>query len=271
MPTLPSVIAHPLGRIRTRHVRYALLAVVLASVVALATGRGSRSFEAYCPFGGMESLWGLFTAGEFSCALGPLNLSMLVAVLALTLLAKKAFCGWACPIGFLSEIVARLGGRLWKRRPRIPRPVDRPLRLLRYAALAAALYFTFRLGELVLRGFDPFYAIFSGFGHGSLGWISYATLGVIIAGAFVVPMFFCRYLCPLGATLDAPSRLGAIRIVRDDASCTQCGACGDACPQGLEPFALQEVRDRDCTNCLECVESCPIDATLTLRARMPAQ
>ena len=31
-----------------------------------------------------------------------------------------------------------------------------------------------------------------------------------------MPMFFCRYLCPLGATLDPLSRLGLIKIVRDD-------------------------------------------------------
>ena len=54
-------------------------------VVYLALGYGERSFEAYCPFGGVESLWGLFTAGEFSCSLGPLNLSMLLALLVLTL------------------------------------------------------------------------------------------------------------------------------------------------------------------------------------------
>ena len=48
-----------------------MLAVVLGLVIYLALGRGARSFEAYCPFGGVESLWSLFTTGEFSCALGP--------------------------------------------------------------------------------------------------------------------------------------------------------------------------------------------------------
>lgn len=255
-------------RIRMRHIRYALLTAILGAVVYLAAGRGARSFEAYCPFGGMESLWGLFTGGQFTCALGPLNLSMLVAIVALALVAKKAFCGWACPIGFLSELVNRLSGGLWKKRPRIDARIDRRLRLLRYAALAASLYFTYRLSELVLRGFDPFYVIFSGFGHGTLGWITFATFGAITIGAFLVPMSFCRYLCPLGATLDPASRVGVVKIVRDDATCTQCGECATACPQGIEPFAVAEVRDRDCTNCLECVESCPVDGTLTLKARL---
>jgi polyferredoxin len=253
---------------KTRILRYAMLTLVLGAVVYLALGYGRRSFEAYCPFGGMESLWGLFRTGEFSCALGPLNLSMLVALLGLTLVAKKAFCGWACPIGFLGELASRAGGAVWKRRPAPARTVNHRLKLLRYAALAVTLYFTYKLGELVLRGFDPFYIIFSGVGHGTFGWITYGTFGVLVAGAFVVPMFFCRYLCPLGATFDPLGRLGLIKVVRDAELCTACGNCGRACPHGIHPHETDSVRDRDCTNCLECVDACPVKGTLRLEARL---
>ncbi|MFH1681027.1 MAG: 4Fe-4S binding protein [Candidatus Eisenbacteria bacterium] len=253
---------------KTRYLRYGLMGAVLVSVIYLALGFGSRSFEAYCPFGGMESLWGLWRTGEFSCALGPLNLSMFLAVLVLALAAKKAFCGWACPIGFLGELTGRLGGlfRPGRRRPN-PRINDR-LKLLRYAALVASLYFTYKLGELVLRGFDPFYAVFSGFGHGTLGWITYATLGAILAGSLVVPMFFCRYLCPLGATFDPISRLGFVKIVRDSDLCTACADCGAACPHDIRPYETKTVRDRDCTNCLECIDACPVKGALNLRATL---
>jgi polyferredoxin len=150
----------------------------------------------------------------------------------------------------------------------VPPRADRRLKLLRYVALAASLAFTYKLGELVLRGFDPFYVVFSGFGHGTIGWVSVAVLGAIAAGSIVIPMFFCKYLCPLGATLDPASRLGLIKIVRDDANCTQCGDCASACPHGIEPFAVNAVRHRDCTNCLECVEACPVEGTLELRATL---
>jgi ferredoxin len=256
----------PKRRLRTRYLRYALLAGVLASVLYAALGHGRRSFEAWCPFGGMESLWGLGRTGTFSCALGPLNLSMLIAALALTLLAKKAFCGWACPVGFLGELAGRLGAALGSRRPRIGARWNGRLKWLRYAALAVSLVFTYRLGELVLRGFDPFYVIFSGFGHGTLGWISYATLGAIAAGAIIIPMFFCRYLCPLGATFDALSPLGVIKIVRDDGLCTRCADCAQACPHDIRPLDVRAVRHRDCTNCLECLDACRVPGCLSLRA-----
>jgi len=252
--------------LKCRYVRYVMLSGVLASVVYLALGRGSRSFEAYCPFGGVESLWGLLTAGEFTCALGPLNVSLMIAVLALALLAKKAFCGWACPIGFLGELAARLGARGWRRRPSVPAKADARLKLLRYAALAVALVFTYRSSELVLRGYDPFYLIFSGLGHGSAGVLSAAVLGVTALGAFVVPMLFCRYLCPMGAVLDPLSRAGLIRVHRDGSKCTACGRCDRACLQRIPVHELKVVRHRDCTNCLECMDACPETDVLQLRA-----
>lgn len=255
-------------RIKNRYLRYAMLTGVMGAVLSLALGLGSRSFEAYCPFGGVESLWGLFTAGEFSCTLSPLNLSMLVSLLVLALVAKKAFCGWACPIGFLSELLARGSTKWWKGRPQVPEGANRGLKLLRYLVLAAALFFTYRTGELVLRGYDPYYLLFSGFGHGSVGLVSLAVLAAILVGLWVVPMFFCRYLCPMGAVFDPFSRLAPVRLFRDGARCTGCGHCGRACLHEIPVHTLATVRHRDCTNCLECLDACTERGALELRAKL---
>jgi polyferredoxin len=252
--------------VKNRYIRYGLLTIILGMVIYLALGYGTRSFEAYCPFGGMESLWGLFTAGEFSCALGPLNLSLMIALIVLVILSKKSFCGWACPIGFMGALLGRLGGKGWKKRPRIPAKTNFWLKLIRYAALVISLYFTYKTGELILRGYDPFYIIFSGLGHGSFGIISIIVTIIIAVGAFVVPMMFCRYLCPLGAVFDPFSRVGFIKITRNDSTCTSCGSCNDACPHDIPVMALDKIRHRDCTNCLECVDACPEKDTLQIRA-----
>lgn len=256
----------------TRHanrwLRYPILALILGLTVYLALGFGNRSFEAFCPFGGMESLWGLIFGGEFSCTLGPLNLSMLIGVLALALLARKAFCGWACPIGFLGELASRFTGLIWRRRPLPSTKVNGYLKLLRYPVLVVALYFTYKTGELILRGYDPFFLIFSGFGHGSLGIVSWIVLGVLIVGAFLVPMFFCRYLCPLGATFDPFSRLGLLKIVRNEGTCNNCGACNRKCPHSLSPNSVTTLRHHDCTLCMECVDACTVKNTLELKATL---
>ena len=251
---------------RNRFLRYSLLTVIAGLVTSLALGYGSRSFEAYCPFGGAESLWGLFTTGQFSCALGPLNLSLFVGVIGLTLIAKKAFCSWACPIGFLGELLGMLGLRITKGGLVPNEKVDRWLRMLRYVVLIVSLYFTYKLGELILRGYDPFYLLFSGIGHGTVGWISYAILGLLTIGALAIPMFFCRYLCPLGAVFDPFSRLGLIKLHRNPETCTACAHCQQACPHNIPVHTLARVASRDCTNCLECVDVCPEKNVLTLRA-----
>ncbi|MBU0518467.1 4Fe-4S binding protein [bacterium] len=253
---------------KTRYLRYSILILILGIVTYQALGFSQHSFEAYCPFGGMEALWGLFRAGQFSCATGPLNLSMMVAVLGLAIVAKKTFCGWACPIGFLSELFSRLGSKIGLQKFEVGPKLNGALKLLRYVVLIVALFYTYKLGELVLRGFDPFYIIFSGFGHGTLGWITYTTLGVIAVGALLIPMFFCRYLCPLGATFDPFSRLGIIKIERNAELCTECGDCGSACLWAIKPMEMKKVRDRDCTNCLECVDACPVDDCLSLKASL---
>ncbi|MDK9699589.1 MAG: 4Fe-4S binding protein [bacterium] len=249
---------------KPRTLRYTFLSILLAIVTYTAIW-GKRSFEAWCPFGGMESLWGLFTVGQFSCVTGPLNLSMLVAIIVLAILAKKTFCSWGCPIGFLQELQNKVTRRFFPNRKPLNPKLNSWLKPLRYITLVVALYFTYRTGELILRGYDPFYIIFSGFGHGTLGWVSVTILGLLFIGAFIIPMFFCRYFCPLGATLDPFSRIGLIKIVRNTETCLECGDCATACPHDIKPFTVTRVNHRDCTNCLECIQACPVDDCLVLK------
>jgi polyferredoxin len=252
--------------VKNRHIRYSVSIIILGLVVYLALGFGARTFEAYCPFGGAESLWGLFATGNFSCTLGPLNLSLMIALIGLVVISKKSFCGWACPIGFLGELFGKAGKAAWKKRPKVPRRANAWIKIMRYVVLVAALYFTYRTGELILRGYDPFFLIFSGFGHGSIGMISVIVLSLTAIGALLIPMFFCRYLCPLGAVFDPFSKLGLIKVIRNEESCTACGTCGDSCPHDIPVQTYQKVRHRDCTNCLECIDACPDKGTLQLRA-----
>ncbi|MBU1317924.1 MAG: 4Fe-4S binding protein [candidate division Zixibacteria bacterium] len=249
-----------------RYLRYAIQIFFLGAITYVALGFGSNGFEAFCPFGGVEALYGLFTTSNFTCALAPLNLSIFLGVIGLTIITKRSFCGWVCPIGTINEWISRLGDKVWPKRPRIPASADRYLRLLRYPVLAVVLYFTYRIGDLVFRGYDPFYIIFSGLGHGTLGYVSYAVMGAFVIGAFFQPMFFCRYFCPLAAALDPFSKIGLMRVSRNKETCIDCTICNQKCHFGLEPMVANKVTHRDCVNCLECVEACPVDNCLEVKA-----
>lgn len=240
-----------------------------------AMGWSLSSVETYCPFGGIETAYSFFTRQKFSCATGELNVTLFLALLGLTLVARKSFCSWVCPFGAVSEGLAALGRKLLKKPRRDsqglplqllepPRRVDAALRWLRLPALAAVLYFTFRTGELIFRGYDPYYVLFSFNGH-DVKWWSYLVLGALLAAALLVPMAWCRYLCPLGAVLWPFSAAGRMRLQRDGAACTSCGACDRACPHSIDVSRVAQVRSGECTLCLECAAACPVPGTLDLR------
>ena len=246
--------------------------VVAAAVVGVrfATGRSLVSIETYCPFGGLETAWAFFTRQRFTCAAGAMNLALFVALLGLTLLARKAFCGWACPVGALAEWQGRLAARWWKRRDftGLVRPsprVDRALRIaLRLAVLGILLGATWTTGELVFRGYDPYYILFSAHGHDVRAW-SYGILAGLVLLGFALPMAWCRYLCPLGAAIWPLSAIGRLRLARDADRCSGCGVCDRVCPQAIDVSSVDVVRSGECTLCLECTDVCPGKGALELR------
>jgi len=263
-------------RLRTAF-QIVILAAVLVTGLRFAMGWSRTGIETYCPFGGLESALSLFTQRTFTCATGERNLALFVALILLTLMARKSFCGWVCPIGALSEWFAALGRRLIPRRRRDrdkaplhvfepPRRWDRLLRWSRVPVLAAILYFTYRTGELIFRGYDPYYILFSFDGHDVKSW-SYLLLGVVLAGVILVPMAWCRYLCPLGVSLWPFSVAGRLRLERNDAACTGCRACDRACPQGILVSRGSQVRSGECTLCFECTEVCPEGQALHLKLK----
>ncbi len=236
----------------------------LLLLARLVFGLGGSDFEKWCPFGGVESLYLFFFEGTFTCSLGSSNLYFLLAILVLTLLSKRAFCGWVCPLGALGEWAGKAGdkvlpGKRWSP----PEGADRVLRALKYPILAAILYFTWTEKELVFRAFDPYYALASKGGEDITFW-AYVVLGGLLAGAFFMKQPFCRYLCPLAAVLNPFSRAGLFRIARSDSLCIHCGRCDRACDQGIPVSGLEEVKAARCNLCLECVSSCPVEGTLFL-------
>jgi ferredoxin len=111
---------------------------------------------------------------------------------------SKLFCSFICPIGSVSEWIGKAGEKL-KVRYTITGYPDLLLRGVKYAILFITVYYTLTSSELFCRKFDPYYAALSGFGGDvSLVW-GIITLISVIAGSFFVRLFWCKYLCPLGA------------------------------------------------------------------------
>jgi len=264
-----------------RAVQVAVAVIVAWVAVGRATAvRGVATPEALCPFGGFETIVRLALGDGYVPHVHASNVVLAVGVLLLAVLARSAFCGWICPLGFLQDLVsgasrlvqrrfrpARLGVRWLKDRGRPLAVLDRPLRLVKYGVLAWAVGGAALWGVMVFRDVDPWFALLELI---RLSVVPAAVLlGVILVAALFVDRPWCRYACPLGAVSGLLGALSPVRIEREAAACTSCGICTRACPMGLPVATATRITSPDCNACLECVGACPRAGALELRAGLP--
>ena len=128
-----------------RAIQFAVLALTLIGVFYL-----HANAECWCPFGGIEALYTYAHEGNLLCSLGISNFYALAALVVSVLLVRRAFCGYLCPIGTISEWLRVLADRLGVRGLRAPAKADRSLSLAKYLILTAIVIATWQAGELVV-------------------------------------------------------------------------------------------------------------------------
>jgi hypothetical protein len=227
--------------------------------------RGTPSVEAYCPFGGLETLYQFLTTGGFIRRIEMSSLILFGALVVLTLLGSRGFCGWICPFGSIQEWIGLLGKKIFRKRFNPTGAWDRGLRYLKYVVLILIIALTWHTGSLIFRDYDPFLAFFH-FGNGidELPW-AYAILGGVLAGSLLIERFFCKYACPLGAALGVIGKFGLTKIVRNPADCKSCNLCQQKCHAHVDFLAVTEIRSAECNQCMDCVVDCPKPAVLSLK------
>lgn len=259
----------------------AFIAVLVIGQILSGEDGSTASPEAYCPFGGLESLYRYITSGgSFVPHVHLSNLVLLGAVLGISLLARSGFCGWICPLGFIQELITdlsiflqkRVSAIRWfiksvKKRLRFMAAADRYLRLLKYAVLIWAVTGAAVYGVMVFRDYDPWAALIN-IAEVSLG-PALAVLIVLLAASFFVERPWCRYACPLGAISGLLGRLSPVYLKRNKSLCVDCLRCTKSCPMGLPVHSASTVKSVNCIGCLECVEHCPKSGALELKIGMP--
>ena len=66
-------------------------------------------FEAYCPFGGMQSLASYFSVHSLACSMTTVQIALGIALILAVVLFSKLFCSYICPIGTFTEWMGTLG------------------------------------------------------------------------------------------------------------------------------------------------------------------
>ncbi|MBI2423995.1 MAG: 4Fe-4S dicluster domain-containing protein [Candidatus Hydrogenedentes bacterium] len=219
-----------------------------------------------------------------------------ILIIAVTLLFGRVFCNWICPYGTLHQFVGWVFNTR-KPKERIESNAYKNLYILKYAILTVFLLMAF-MGALQIGLLDPICLMYRTFatvvapavdmgldtatltanglslepkwlqdikfgpGVGPRIFVGSFWVGLMIfalVGANVIlPRFFCRVLCPLGALLGVLSRFSVFRINRDVHKCTDCNLCLTRCEGAADPQS--QVRVSECFSCMNCIDDCPEDA-----------
>ena len=114
------------------------------------------------------------------------------------IMGKNVYCYWMCPFGGLQELLTKTGGIAFRVNPRITRVIKK----LPLFFLWIALMIVFITRNPAMGAYEPFATLFSL--HGSS--VQWYLVTVALFGAFLIPRFWCRFFCPVGALLNRMAR-----------------------------------------------------------------
>jgi len=175
------------------------------------------------------------------------NLPLLIIVVftvVTTLVWGRVFCSSLCPFGALQDMLTRFVPKRWQRT--VPGRIHEKALYLKYGFLLLILGAALIAGNVALfQYFEPFGTLF--FLSGSL--VLWFILFALLAASAIVPRFYCRYACPLGAALGVVSLVSPLRIKRVP-QCTVCTVCEHACPTGA--IKRERINFKECVRCDIC-------------------
>ena len=255
-------------------VAFVWLSSRLLAFAAWARGEGPfvprpEAVAGILPVGHFTSFFAWLKGGGWDTLL-PAGLVIIIAALATSLLFKRGFCGWICPVGTAWEAAAALGRRLnGGRNIRMPRWLDIAGRALRYVIGIAFFAFVGLVSIEEAMGFRTIPYMWVADIKIIEGFLDPLYL-LVIALVFVVSMLlgplWCRYLCPLGALYSAIGVASPCAVTRDDVTCIDCGKCTRVCHASVDVQHAGTVRAAECDGCMDCVRVCPVDGCLEARA-----
>ena len=210
-----------------------------------------------------------FTQGQFFA----IFIAVFLAIFIPSLIARKLFCGWVCPLGALQELINKIPHKFHLKKFNFT-----IFNSVRMALLAMfILTFIFVKDQISLLGTRieaditlPVWKAFSAYSiyqpinffellHWSIDLTFIIMMSILVIASLILYRPFCYLICPVGALTWLFEKIAPGRIKVDREKCTDCGECVDQSPcptiAGLKDENAGTLPD--CTSCGECINSCP--------------
>ena len=185
--------------------KYLLQWGVLVALIVFITGiipsEEAVDPEKYCPMGGLQALATYLANNSLPCSMSMVQIAMGLALIAAVVLFSKLFCAYICPVGTVQDLLSKARKAMHFKGIKVQNgsALDKVLRIVKYGLVFWIFYMTVSASELFCKNLDPYYAVATGFKGEITLWMSIVSISVIVLGSFLIDMFWCRYLCPLGA------------------------------------------------------------------------
>ncbi len=169
------------------------------------------------------------------------------------LFGRRIICGFGCPCVGIRETV----GFPFRKKTLRSKWTWR----LRHSKW---FFFAYYVGIMVATQFPPNSWTVS-FVGGFYLMVVLTYFGSFFLAPLVGNRFYCRYLCPYGATFGLLNHAGFYAIEMDKDKCNDCRRCEQVCDMGIPVWEQGKQTGRvtaleDCMGCARCVVACPTDA-----------
>jgi polyferredoxin len=161
-----------------------------------------------------------------------------------TLVWGRLYCGRICAFGALTQLMDVVLPK--KLRIEVPKAIERRAGWIKYGLLVAVVgYYIITRNTMVYRYVEPFWMF--GLSEKMVMWFG---LGTLLLATVFVRNLYCRFACPVGASLGVISAIATFRPIKRWSECKSCTICEKACEWGA--IRGPQIVKSECVRCDDC-------------------
>jgi ferredoxin len=201
------------------------------------------------------------------------NLAWALIAIVLTLIVGRFFCGFVCPLGAINQFTGWVARRGQAPAALVEANRYRRLQAAKYYILAFFLFLAL-MGSVQTGLIDPLPLLYRSVNLAvapiadkgvhvlsdelrfyASAWLIGVVFLAIVGLNLVLPRFFCRFICPLGALFGLLGRFTPWRLGKTSDRCGDCRICEDYCEGACRPSG--KIITSECVLCFNCLDRCP--------------